>query len=102
MAMITLFCVIHGESSPFPVKLPRSDTVGDLKKLIKAEKAPEFNNFPADKLTLWKINIPENEVNTIQQLVLKDDNANGIEMMWPMYQGHGIGLGHVCMGGGNR
>ncbi|KAG0319097.1 hypothetical protein BGZ99_005280 [Dissophora globulifera] len=48
----TLFCLVEGEStsSAFPVKTPSADTVGDLKKLIKAE-----NDVDADTLTFWKV-----------------------------------------------
>ncbi|KAF9279974.1 hypothetical protein BGZ88_012443 [Linnemannia elongata] len=53
---LNLFCLVDGESasSVFPVKLPMDDSIGDLKKLIKTEKAPEFDDIAADKLTLWR------------------------------------------------
>lgn len=56
---LTLFCLVDGESasSVFPVKLPMDDSIGDLKKLIKTEKAPEFDDIAADKLTLWRVSI---------------------------------------------
>ncbi|RGB24883.1 hypothetical protein C1646_676027 [Rhizophagus diaphanus] len=31
--------------------------VGDLKVVLKAKKVPEFDNFPADKFKLWKVEI---------------------------------------------
>ncbi|KAF9310445.1 hypothetical protein BG003_008544 [Podila horticola] len=60
MVDITLFCLQNGESasSVFPVNLSPDDSIGNLKKLIKTEKAPEFDDIAADKLTLWRVSIP--------------------------------------------
>ncbi|KAI8360927.1 hypothetical protein B0O80DRAFT_145818 [Mortierella sp. GBAus27b] len=62
---LTLFCLVEGEatSNAFSVKIPASDTIDGLKKLIKAEKAPRFDDIAADELTLWKvcIAIPDDE-----------------------------------------
>ncbi|PKY32815.1 hypothetical protein RhiirB3_475619, partial [Rhizophagus irregularis] len=44
-------------ANAFSVKISRDEPVSELKKVIKAEKAPEFDNFPADKLRLWKVEI---------------------------------------------
>ncbi|KAF9311807.1 hypothetical protein BG003_007011 [Podila horticola] len=41
-----------------PVNLSPDDSIGDLKKLVKTEKAPEFDDIVADKLTLWRVSIP--------------------------------------------
>ncbi|KAF8923966.1 hypothetical protein BGZ47_004346, partial [Haplosporangium gracile] len=54
---LTLFCVVNGESTPFSVKIESTKTIDDLKKLIKAEKTPEFNDIAADKLTLWRVSV---------------------------------------------
>ncbi|KAI8606064.1 hypothetical protein EDD21DRAFT_349408 [Dissophora ornata] len=56
----TIFCVLDGEtrSNVFPVSISPTSTVGQLKKLLKAEKSNEFNNIDADKLTLWRVSIP--------------------------------------------
>ncbi|KAF9384816.1 hypothetical protein CPB97_005365 [Podila verticillata] len=62
---LRLFCLVDGESASnvFPVKLSRNHSIGDLKKLIKTEKSPEFDDIPADKLTLWRvfISVPVNK-----------------------------------------
>jgi hypothetical protein len=44
-----------------------------LKKVIKAEKAPEFDNFPADKLKLWKVEIPGDH-DHLRNLSLQDQD----------------------------
>lgn len=57
---LTLFCVVNGESTSnaFKVKLDRDADVSDLKKLIKIEKAPRFDDVAADELTLWRVSLP--------------------------------------------
>ncbi|CAB4438686.1 unnamed protein product [Rhizophagus irregularis] len=41
----------------FLVDVEKGQPVVHLKDAIKAKKAPEFDNFPADKLKLWKVEI---------------------------------------------
>ncbi|KAF9131526.1 hypothetical protein BGW39_001702 [Mortierella sp. 14UC] len=57
---LTLFCLVDGEatSNAFSVKIASTDTVGDLKNLIKAEKAPRFDDIVANNLTLWHVAHP--------------------------------------------
>ncbi|KAG0344516.1 hypothetical protein BG004_004382, partial [Podila humilis] len=56
--LLALFCVVEGEATPFSVKVPSTDSVGDLKKAIKIEKANDFSDVDADKLKLWLVFIP--------------------------------------------
>ncbi|KAG0348134.1 proteasome regulatory particle base subunit [Podila humilis] len=57
---LTLFCLVDGEatSNAFSVKIPPSDTIDDLKKLIKAEKPVDFEHIDANNLTLSRVSIP--------------------------------------------
>ncbi|KAG0195434.1 hypothetical protein BGX28_001374, partial [Mortierella sp. GBA30] len=57
---LTLFCLVDGESTSltFSVEIDRTKTVDHLKKLIKTEKSPEFDDMAADRLTLWRVSIP--------------------------------------------
>ncbi|KAI8345803.1 hypothetical protein B0O80DRAFT_431311 [Mortierella sp. GBAus27b] len=57
---LTLFCVVDGEatSNTFSVKIPASDTIYDLKKLIKAKKPHDLRVVDANKLTLWHVETP--------------------------------------------
>jgi len=57
----TLFCIVVDEDTPFPVKIQPDATVGDLKDAIKKKKQPEFDDFAADKLKLYLINIRANK-----------------------------------------
>jgi hypothetical protein len=45
----------------FPVHIDKGQFVGDLTEAIKAKKAPEFDNFPADKFKLWKKEIRDDQ-----------------------------------------
>ncbi|KAF9948535.1 hypothetical protein BGZ70_002179 [Mortierella alpina] len=62
---LTLFCLMDGEilSRAFSVKIQPDDTVDDLKKFIKTEQAPAFDDVTANNLTLWKVSlsIPDDE-----------------------------------------
>ncbi|KAG0340216.1 hypothetical protein BG000_000381 [Podila horticola] len=57
---LCLFCLVDGEttSNVFPVSTSAIMTVGELKKLIKAEKTNDFIGVDADKLTMWCVSIP--------------------------------------------
>ncbi|KAG0195634.1 hypothetical protein BGX28_000948, partial [Mortierella sp. GBA30] len=56
---LTLFCLVDGEAmfNAFPVSTTTTTTIGELKKVIKAEKTPEFDDLAADKLTLWRVTV---------------------------------------------
>ncbi|OAQ22601.1 hypothetical protein K457DRAFT_25897 [Linnemannia elongata AG-77] len=75
---LTLFCLVDGEatSNAFSVKIPLSDTIDDLKGLIKTKKTNDFQDVDADKLTLWATNklsmvfdadLPEDTIHVIVQ-----------------------------------
>jgi Crinkler effector protein N-terminal domain len=53
-----IFCVVVNETTPFAVKIQPDATVDALKDAIKIKKQPEFDGFAADRLTLFKINVP--------------------------------------------
>ena len=56
---LNLNCSVLGDdaSHTFPIKISKSDTVGDLRKLIKEENTPAFDHVPANTLILWKVSI---------------------------------------------
>jgi len=74
---VTLFCILQGASEAseaFPVDINRSLTVGHLKDAIKAKKPNDFAGIDANKLKLWKVEIPSDYKDLIQgQLVLDDE-----------------------------
>jgi hypothetical protein len=56
---LDLNCLVLGDDISawrvFPVRIAKSETVGGLKKAIKKEKEPEFDDYAADRLDLWKV-----------------------------------------------
>ena len=71
---ITLLCLVKGNTlaNAFPVDIEKDQLVGHLKKVIKAEKAPEFDHFPADRLKLWNVTIPDDRDDLLSSLTLND------------------------------
>jgi hypothetical protein len=52
-----LFYWVQGDDPArrFPVNIASTDTVGDLREMIKKKKEPEFDDVPADSLELWMV-----------------------------------------------
>jgi hypothetical protein len=73
---ITLLCLVKGNTtaSAFAVDIDREKLVSHLKDAIKAKKAPEFDNFLADKLKLWKVTIPGDQDDQLRNLILQDSD----------------------------
>ncbi|RIA87207.1 hypothetical protein C1645_828140 [Glomus cerebriforme] len=86
---ITLLCLVKGNTTAnaFSVKISREEPISELKKAIKAEKAPEFDNFPADRLKLWRVMIPGDQDDQLRNLILQDSDElsaiNDIGDYWP-------------------
>ncbi|KAF9917553.1 hypothetical protein BGZ65_012839, partial [Modicella reniformis] len=55
---MTIWCVVDGKSTSFPVDIPADGTVGHLKDRIKEKKPNDFADIDADELTLWKVSLP--------------------------------------------
>ncbi|KAG0286117.1 hypothetical protein BGZ96_009760 [Linnemannia gamsii] len=51
------------------------NTVDDLKKRIKIEKAPCFDDIAADELTLWSVSVPVIPANKHNLIDLEDYEA---------------------------
>ena len=81
MVNLDLFCLVDGEStsSAFSVKISTEDTVDDLKKLIKTEKSPRFDDIAADELTLWRVSLPVGSTDDELPITL-DAMADGDKM----------------------
>ncbi|KAK3821721.1 MAG: hypothetical protein J3Q66DRAFT_367402 [Benniella sp.] len=58
MAEITLFCTIEGARSTFLVDIGLDKRVGHLQMAIKLANPNDFRGVDADKLTLYKVEIP--------------------------------------------
>ena len=69
---LSLFGLVDGEatSNAFSVKAATTDTVDDLKKAIKTEKAHRFDAVDADELTLWQVALPVVPANKHKPILL--------------------------------
>ncbi|KAF9136473.1 hypothetical protein BG015_003122, partial [Linnemannia schmuckeri] len=79
---LTLFCLVDGQSTSkaFPVSIPSAESVGELKKHIKVEKAPRFDDLAADELTLWRVSIPVVPADKHKPIVLDEvDSATDLD-----------------------
>ncbi|KAF9095501.1 hypothetical protein BGX27_001265 [Mortierella sp. AM989] len=74
--LLTLFCLVDGEDSPFPVKIESTESIGGLKKAIKAEIPDTFNGVDAKDLTLWRVSIPVLEDDDDEELPILLDNVS--------------------------
>ncbi|GJJ67990.1 hypothetical protein EMPS_00336 [Entomortierella parvispora] len=72
---LTLFCLVEGDSTPFPIKIELTSSIGELKDEIKLKKTPEFDDIAADRLTLWRVSIPVAPLNERRSVSLKDFNS---------------------------
>ncbi|KAF9369436.1 hypothetical protein CPC16_004504 [Podila verticillata] len=73
--LLCLFCVVDGESTSFSVEIDRTKTVDHLKKAIKAEKSPRFDDIAADELTLWRVSIPDDQLDSAITIAALDDKT---------------------------
>ncbi|KAF9543730.1 hypothetical protein EC957_000509 [Mortierella hygrophila] len=69
---LALFYLIDRESTSkaLSIKIPSSDSIDNLKKLIKKKKTT-FKISSPDKLTLWRVSIPVVPANKLKPGVLK-------------------------------
>src|SRR5258706_10973706 len=64
--MYTIFCLLEGETNPFPVRIDESQFVGDLKKSIKEERSVIL--VEALELELYRIDVDASDL----QKAIKD------------------------------
>ncbi|KAG0247513.1 hypothetical protein BG011_001367 [Mortierella polycephala] len=74
---LTLSCLVDGESTSnaFPIEIESTKTIGDLKKLIKAKKTPEYDDIAVGRLTLWRVSIPDDNQGSAITIDALDDKT---------------------------
>ena len=74
---IKLFCLLKGNTPAvkhaFEVVIEADKSVSALKEVIKAKKAPRFDDIPADELKLWKVEIPDDRDSELADPALNDE-----------------------------
>ncbi|KAG0375054.1 hypothetical protein BGX24_009603 [Mortierella sp. AD032] len=76
-SILNIYCLIDGEgtSNAFPVEIESTKTIGDLKKLIKAEQSPDFDNIVANNFILWRASIPDDNQSSAITIEALDDKT---------------------------
>jgi hypothetical protein len=71
---ITLFCLVKGNTTAnaFEVDIEKDKSISKLKEAIKAKKQNDFAGVDADKLRLWKKEIPDDQDDLLSSLTLND------------------------------
>ena len=59
--LYTIWCIIIGNTTPFPVEIDETKSVGVLKDHIKKKAEPRLDAFAAHELTLYKIDVKYDE-----------------------------------------
>ncbi|KAF9128807.1 hypothetical protein BGX30_014196 [Mortierella sp. GBA39] len=102
---LTLFCLVDGQSASraFPVCIPFSRTVGELKKYIKIEQSPDFDDIAANNLTLWRASIPNNDSNLTSAVTMGSlgDKVRLNNPRTPLSEKFPEGQTHVSNAGSN-
>ena len=80
-----LNCWVLGEDSTrvFPVEIDRGENVGGLKKAIKEEMKPAFDNITANSLEVWNVSIPIDEDANLEAQV-KNLRLHEKKPLWPL------------------
>ncbi|KAK3837361.1 MAG: hypothetical protein J3R72DRAFT_356851, partial [Linnemannia gamsii] len=83
----TLFCLLDGEttSRAFAVDIEPTESVYDLKELIKVAKRPALNDIGAMYLTLWKVFIPDDSRGSNLAITMDALDDDGKTKLWPMH-----------------
>ena len=69
-----IFCVLPDGRPTFPVKIAKTETVGDLKEAIKVKLPLSLNAIEAHDLTLYHVNLDCSDEEYIKQAKLLAEN----------------------------
>jgi Crinkler effector protein N-terminal domain len=74
-SMLTINCLVYGDTveRAFAVDIGDGKLVSHLKDEIKKKKEDDFRNTDANKLTLWKVDIPDDD--SVALTIIPNDNA---------------------------
>jgi Crinkler effector protein N-terminal domain len=86
--MYPLWCIVIGESTPFPVAIGETQSVGELKDAIKKKKPAYLKDIDADGLTLYQVNIDastdENTTKEVENISPNLDTSKKATKLRPM------------------
>jgi hypothetical protein len=72
---ITLFCLVKGNTTAnaFEIDIEVDKSISYLKDAIKEKKQNDFAGVDADRLRLWKVEIPDDRDDLLSTLTLDDE-----------------------------
>ncbi|KAG9065972.1 hypothetical protein KI688_002269 [Linnemannia hyalina] len=75
---LSLSRLVDGESTPFPIEIESTKTIGDLKDSVKAALSPQFDDVTAKDLTIWSVSIPvsDDDDDDDDEIPMVLDNVN--------------------------
>ncbi|PKY41195.1 hypothetical protein RhiirA4_441148 [Rhizophagus irregularis] len=56
--LVNLWCIVRENRSIFKITIRLGNDLDDLRKVIKEERKPRFNDFAPDELILWRVDVP--------------------------------------------
>ncbi|ORZ08567.1 hypothetical protein BCR41DRAFT_146441 [Lobosporangium transversale] len=84
--LLQLNCIVEGEATSFPVEIFCDKSVGMLKQAIKVAKKPELDHAAADKLTLYKVSIPDEDKTVVEsEIVSKETLVPASMELWEIF-----------------
>jgi hypothetical protein len=85
---ISLICWVVGDDTDnvFPVEIKTSKTVGALKMLIKEVLHPAFDSIAANRIELYKVNVPENQFDTTLKVAKSARDVAGAIKLNSLYK----------------
>jgi hypothetical protein len=90
---VTLWCIARGSTTAFKVTAGTDNDLSDLRELIRNKKPNDFANVDPDNLILWRVDVGQNAINTINDM-LNDDNKL-------LISGNTVGVTFHDLGGTN-
>ncbi|CAG8824704.1 18912_t:CDS:2 [Gigaspora margarita] len=86
---ITFLCLVRGEpiTRAFAIDIDSNMLISYLKKVVKSELHPQFDNVPHKDIKLWKIEIRDNNIGALSNLSLHDNDellpTRKVKEYWP-------------------
>lgn len=80
---LQLLCIVDGRplTESFYINIQDSHTVNSLREQIKNANASTFGVVDANKLDLWKVDVPVKNLRSVQLSSIRDDEKENI-MPW--------------------
>ena len=77
---IMLYCLVLGDSirNAFLVEVSRDLSISNLRKIIRNETEPRFNDISSNALKMWKVNISMNDKKPSTEICAEDEGIKNL------------------------